>query len=254
MEEWPPPRRRSRRPWESQTPRWTPPGPFRRPPTCRRSTPRSLKRAPATRASCRRWSNSAPTRSARAPSPPKRAPTSRSPAPSPGARGGLRRRAGIRRPGQGWSSRRRELGRRRRLLVAAVRSHRARPGRRRTCRGRRDARGARAGAFRGGRLHSWGVRWRTSGARRAAGAGEGPRRRARANWAQADARFRAGLSTAVELADAEEVLAGAEINVALGVFEVARTRAIFGRAIAEGLHKMGPTSQNDAPETPRRAS
>jgi outer membrane protein TolC len=58
---------------------------------------------------------------------------------------------------------------------------------------------------------------------------------ARANWAQADARFRAGLATAVELADAEAVLAGAEINLALGIFEVARTRAIFGRRIAEAL-------------------
>jgi outer membrane protein len=56
---------------------------------------------------------------------------------------------------------------------------------------------------------------------------------ARANWSQADARFRAGLGTAVELADAEAVLADAEINLALGVFEVARTRAVFGRKIAE---------------------
>jgi outer membrane protein len=58
---------------------------------------------------------------------------------------------------------------------------------------------------------------------------------ARANWAQADARFRAGLGTAVELADAEAVLADAEIHLALGVFEVARTRAVFGRTIAEAL-------------------
>jgi outer membrane protein len=58
---------------------------------------------------------------------------------------------------------------------------------------------------------------------------------ARANWAQADARFRAGLGTAVELADAEAVLADAEINLALGVFEVARTRAVFGRRIAEAI-------------------
>jgi outer membrane protein len=56
---------------------------------------------------------------------------------------------------------------------------------------------------------------------------------ARANWAQADARFRGGLGTAVELADAEAVLADAEINLALGVFEVARTRVAFGRRIAE---------------------
>jgi outer membrane protein len=58
---------------------------------------------------------------------------------------------------------------------------------------------------------------------------------ARANWSQADARFRSGLGTAVELADAEAVLADAEINLALGVFDVARTRAIFGRTIAEGV-------------------
>jgi outer membrane protein TolC len=58
---------------------------------------------------------------------------------------------------------------------------------------------------------------------------------ARANWAQADARFRSGLGTAVELADAEAVLADAEINLALGIFDVARTRAIFGRRIAEAV-------------------
>jgi outer membrane protein len=58
---------------------------------------------------------------------------------------------------------------------------------------------------------------------------------ARANWAQADARFRAGLGTAVELADAEAVLTDAEISLALGVFDVARSRASFGRTIAEGL-------------------
>jgi outer membrane protein len=58
---------------------------------------------------------------------------------------------------------------------------------------------------------------------------------ARANWAQADARFRAGLGTAVELADAEALLADGEINLALGVFDVARTRAVFGRRIAEAI-------------------
>ncbi len=58
---------------------------------------------------------------------------------------------------------------------------------------------------------------------------------AQANWAQADARFRAGLGTAVELADAEGILADAEINLALGIFEVSRTRAIFGRRIAEAV-------------------
>lgn len=58
---------------------------------------------------------------------------------------------------------------------------------------------------------------------------------ARANYDQADARFRAGLGTAVELADAEAVRTDAEIQLALGQFEVARARAAFGRAIAEGL-------------------
>jgi outer membrane protein TolC len=55
-----------------------------------------------------------------------------------------------------------------------------------------------------------------------------------ANYNQADARFRAGLGTAVELADAEAVRADAEIQLALGIFELARARAEFGRAIAEG--------------------
>ncbi len=58
---------------------------------------------------------------------------------------------------------------------------------------------------------------------------------AQANYAQADARFKAGLGTAVELADAEDLRASAEIGLALGIFDVARTRAVFGRAIAEGL-------------------
>ncbi len=58
---------------------------------------------------------------------------------------------------------------------------------------------------------------------------------ARANYAQADARFRAGLGTSVELADAESIRTDAEIGLALGEFELARTRAAFGRVIAEGL-------------------
>jgi outer membrane protein len=58
---------------------------------------------------------------------------------------------------------------------------------------------------------------------------------ARANYDQADARFRAGIGNAVELADAEAVRTDAEIQLALGVFELARARAAFGRAIAEGL-------------------
>jgi outer membrane protein len=58
---------------------------------------------------------------------------------------------------------------------------------------------------------------------------------ARANYAQADARFRAGLGTSVELADAEAVRTDADIQLALGEFELARARAAFGRTIAEGL-------------------
>jgi outer membrane protein len=57
----------------------------------------------------------------------------------------------------------------------------------------------------------------------------------RANYAQADARFRAGIGNAVELADAEALRTDAEIQLALGQFEFARARAAFGRTIAEGL-------------------
>jgi outer membrane protein TolC len=56
---------------------------------------------------------------------------------------------------------------------------------------------------------------------------------ARANYAQADARFRSGMATSVELADAETLRTDAEIQLALGQFELARARAAFGRAIAE---------------------
>src|SRR5262249_41646284 len=58
---------------------------------------------------------------------------------------------------------------------------------------------------------------------------------ARANYDQADARFGARIGNAVELADAEAVRVDAEIQLALGQFELARARAAFGRAIAEGL-------------------
>ncbi len=56
-----------------------------------------------------------------------------------------------------------------------------------------------------------------------------------ANYAQADARFKAGLGNSVELADAEGLRTDAEIQLALGMFEVARSRAALGRALAEGL-------------------
>lgn len=58
---------------------------------------------------------------------------------------------------------------------------------------------------------------------------------ARANYAQAEARFNAGLGTSVELADAEAVRTDSEIQLALGNFEVARARSSFGRTIAERL-------------------
>jgi outer membrane protein len=57
---------------------------------------------------------------------------------------------------------------------------------------------------------------------------------ARANYAQADARFKAGLGTSVELADAEALRTDADIRLAIGVFDLAKARASFGRAIAEG--------------------
>jgi outer membrane protein TolC len=56
-----------------------------------------------------------------------------------------------------------------------------------------------------------------------------------ANQQQADARFRQGLGTSVELADAEGLRADSEIQGALGRFAVARARARLGRVIAEGL-------------------
>lgn len=56
-----------------------------------------------------------------------------------------------------------------------------------------------------------------------------------ANYAQADARFKAGLGDAVELADAEALRTDAEIQLALGKFDLARARAQLSRTIAEGL-------------------
>ena len=133
------------------------------------------------------------------------------------------------------ASERAELGRRRRVLLAAVRSRGARSrGRRRTRQEdvRREelnqARFEEVAAIREAYVA-------VVVAREALPALQQSLDAARANWAQADARFRAGLGTAVELADAEAVLADAEIQLALGVFEVARTRAVFGRTIAEAV-------------------
>jgi outer membrane protein len=54
-----------------------------------------------------------------------------------------------------------------------------------------------------------------------------------ANYDQASARFEVGMGNAVELADAEELRTDAEIELALGAFELARTRAALGRLMAE---------------------
>lgn len=56
---------------------------------------------------------------------------------------------------------------------------------------------------------------------------------ARANYAQADARAHAGLSSQIELADADALLVDAEISLALGEFEAARARARLGRLLSE---------------------
>jgi outer membrane protein TolC len=58
---------------------------------------------------------------------------------------------------------------------------------------------------------------------------------AMANYAQAEARFKAGLGTSLELADAEALRTDAEIELAVGQFEVRRARAALSRLIAEGL-------------------
>jgi len=62
---------------------------------------------------------------------------------------------------------------------------------------------------------------------------------AQANQAQADARFKAGIGNVVELADAEALLINAELELAIGRFNVARARAQLGRAMGE--HENGRT-------------
>ena len=54
-----------------------------------------------------------------------------------------------------------------------------------------------------------------------------------ANGAQADARFKAGLGTSLELADAEALRTDAEIQLAIGRFDVLRARAVLVRLLAE---------------------
>ncbi|MGZ3427218.1 MAG: TolC family protein [Polyangia bacterium] len=56
---------------------------------------------------------------------------------------------------------------------------------------------------------------------------------ARANQAQAEARFKAGLGTIVELADAEALLTNSQLEFAVGQFTIARARAALGRVMAQ---------------------
>lgn len=56
---------------------------------------------------------------------------------------------------------------------------------------------------------------------------------ARANYDQADNRFRVGLGDIVDLTDAEALRTEAEIQMALGKFELARQRAVLARLIVE---------------------
>lgn len=62
---------------------------------------------------------------------------------------------------------------------------------------------------------------------------------AEANYAQAEARFKQGLATVVELADAEALRTEAEINEAMGKFEAARSRAAIGRYTGEATWMKG---------------
>lgn len=63
---------------------------------------------------------------------------------------------------------------------------------------------------------------------------ESSEKAAKENQAQAEARFGAGLGTSVELADAEELFTDAQIQHAIGRFEVARAAARLSRMIPEG--------------------
>ncbi len=56
---------------------------------------------------------------------------------------------------------------------------------------------------------------------------------AEANHAQAEARFTGGLGTAIELSDAEALLTDAQIQLAIGQFQLSRARARLGRLISE---------------------
>lgn len=56
---------------------------------------------------------------------------------------------------------------------------------------------------------------------------------AKANHEQAEARFRSGLGTSTELADAETLRIDAEIQLAIGRFQVAVARAVLSRVMSE---------------------
>ena len=58
---------------------------------------------------------------------------------------------------------------------------------------------------------------------------------AQANHDQAEARFNGGLGTAVELSDAEALLTDAQIQIAVGQFQLSRARARLARVLAESI-------------------
>lgn len=78
------------------------------------------------------------------------------------------------------------------------------------------------------------------GARRALDGLLASERAAQANLAQAEARFRNGLGTTVELADAEALVTNAQLELAIGRFAVARTRAELGRAMGQPSEETRP--------------
>jgi outer membrane protein len=58
---------------------------------------------------------------------------------------------------------------------------------------------------------------------------------ARSNQDQAEARFKSGLATAIEVADSQALLTDAEIQLAIGKYRLARARARLARVIAEEI-------------------
>jgi len=72
---------------------------------------------------------------------------------------------------------------------------------------------------------------------------------ARANQVQAEARFKAGMGTSVELADAEALLVSAEIQLAEGEFELAPRSRRF-----RSKHRRGPVSEIEPTMAPTNTS